>query len=126
VKKVLVLVAAAVAAAILVAQTGAASGRSITLVSARATSSGIVVVHVRITGWKMYPALVGKQTNKPDGGHWHIFVDGKYNNFSANATVGKTLKLKAGWHTLQAELANDDHSELKPPVKSKTMRVHVP
>jgi hypothetical protein len=60
----------------------------------------------------MYPKLVGKKPNKPDGGHWHIFVDGKYNNYTANATTGRSLKLKPGWHKVQAELANNDHSEL--------------
>jgi hypothetical protein len=94
-------------------------------VSAKQGTGHVAVLTVKITGWKMYPALVGKSTNKSNGGHWHIFVDGKYNNYSANPTTGKSLKLKPGWHKVQAELANDDHSELSPPVKSKTLRVHI-
>ncbi|HEY6963246.1 MAG TPA: hypothetical protein VI408_15275 [Gaiellaceae bacterium] len=97
---------------------------SIKLESARAVGHTIVV-HVQIEHWKMLPSRVGKKPNSPTGGHWHVFVDGKYNNFSANATTGKALKVTAGWHIVQAELANNDHSELKPPVKSRTMRVHV-
>ena len=96
----------------------------ITLLSAKATGHTIVVT-VRIHDWKMYPSQVGKKPNDSEGGHWHIFVDGKYNNFSANAHTGKALKVKAGWHTVMVELANNDHSELSPPRKSKTIRVHV-
>lgn len=97
---------------------------SIKLESAKATGHTIVV-RVEIEHWKMLPSRVGLKPNSATGGHWHVFIDGKYNNYSANATTGRALKVKSGWHTVQAELANNDHSELKPPVKSRTMRVHV-
>jgi hypothetical protein len=103
----------------------ASTGRSISLIKVSAAPSGIVTVTVRISGWKMYPARVGKRPNKPNGGHWHIFVDGKYNSYSANATTGKTGALKKGVHTISVALANNDHSPLAPPVKSRTIRLQV-
>lgn len=117
-------------AAVVVVSTAAAAVASahgtpaIALLSAKA-SGHTIVVHVRIHDWKMLPARVGKKPNSSEGGHWHVFVDGKYNNFSASATTGRALKVKAGWHTVQVELANNDHSELRPAVKSRKLRVHV-
>jgi hypothetical protein len=101
------------------------SGRSISIVKTSTAANGIVTVTVKINGWKMYPARVGKKPNKPGGGHWHIFVDGKYNNASASAATGKTVVLKSGSHKIFAELANNDHSLLKPPVVSRTVTVKV-
>ena len=120
---------AALVAVVLLATIGAAAARAhgtpgITLLSAKASGHTIVVT-VRVHDWKMFPSRVGKKPNSTEGGHWHVFVDGKYNNFSANAHTGKALKVKAGWHTVRVELANNDHSELSPPRKSKSMRVHV-
>jgi len=120
---------AALIAVLMLAFVGAAAARDngtpgIALLSAKATGHTIIVT-VRIHDWKMLPSRVGKKPNSATGGHWHVFIDGKYNNFSANATTGKALKVKSGWHTVMAELANNDHSELSPPRKSKTMRVHV-
>jgi hypothetical protein len=84
-----------------------------------------VTVLVKVRGWKMYPALVGKKTNKPDGGHWHIYVNGKYNTYSANATKGTTTKLKKGDYKLYVALANNDHSLVKGAHRSKTISVMV-
>lgn len=124
-RKLAALVAIVMLAAIGAAAAARAHGTpSITLLSAKATGHTIIVT-VRIRDWKMLPSRVGKKPNSTEGGHWHIFVDGKYNNFSANATTGKALKVPAGWHTVTAELANNDHSELSPPRKSKSLRVHV-
>ncbi len=88
-------------------------------------SGGVVTVKVAITGWAMYPKLVGKKLNKPDGGHWHVYVNGKYNNFSANPTVGKTTTLKPGTYKIRVELANDDHSEVERAAPSRTVTVKV-
>lgn len=122
---VLVALVAAVAAVQAGATTSRATARSITLLSVHELSGSKVQVNVRITGWTMLPAKVGKKPNNATGGHWHIFVNGKYNNFSANARTGKTLKLEHGTYKIQAELANNDHSELSPPVKSKAMTIKV-
>jgi len=116
-----------VAAALILAAAGAGSAatpRSITIVKASAAPSGVVTVQVKIRGWKMYPALVGKKPNKPDGGHWHVLVDGKYSNASAKAS-GKTLALESGTHRITVELANNDHSLLKPRVRSAAVTVVV-
>jgi hypothetical protein len=94
-------------------------------VSGTSTAEGIVTVNVKITGWKMYPALVGKKSKSKDGGHWHIYVDGKYNGFSAHARIGQTTKLADGTHALYVELANNDHSSLKPRVRSGTVAVTI-
>jgi hypothetical protein len=121
----LVAVAAAIASMQAGATTNGAAARSITLLSVHELSGSVVQVNVRITGWRMIPSRVGKKPNSATGGHWHIFVNGKYNNFSANAHTGKTTKLRHGTYKIQAELANNDHSELSPPVKSKTMSIKV-
>lgn len=135
--KVTVLAVAALLAAAGVAGLGGAgvaqattSKRSavmheIQLTNFKVNANGTVTVFVKIRGWKMYPALVGKKTNKPDGGHWHIFVNGKYNNYSANATRGVTTKLEHGDYKIYVTLANDDHSPVKGTHKSKTVSVMV-
>jgi Domain of unknown function (DUF4399) len=129
VKKVILVALVALVAAVASMQAGAttskASARSITLLSVKEVPGSMVQVNVRVVGWKMIPSRVGKKPNSATGGHWHIFVNGKYNNFSANARTGKTLKLKHGTYKIQVELANNDHSELSPPVKSKTMSIKV-
>jgi Domain of unknown function (DUF4399) len=122
---VLVALVAAAAAVQAGATTSRATARSITLLSVHELSGSKVQVNVRVTGWKMLPTKVGKKPNSATGGHWHIFVNGKYNNFSANAHTGKTLKLEHGTYKIQVELANNDHSELSPPVKSKSMTIKV-
>lgn len=108
---------------VLAGAAGAALPRTIAIVGS-STSGGIVTVKVKIGGWKLYPARVGKKPNAADGGHWHIFVDGKYNNFAAT-TTGRTLKLAPGSHTIRAELANNDHSSLKPRVQSGSVTVTI-
>ncbi len=120
---------AALVAVLVLGAVGAAAARAhgtpgIALLSAKASGHSIVVT-VRVHDWKMLPSRVGKKPNSSEGGHWHVFVDGKYNNYSANATTGRALKVKSGWHTVRVELANNDHSELSPPRKSKSLRVHV-
>ena len=84
-----------------------------------------VTVSVKVRGWKMYPALVGAKTNKKDGGHWHIYVNGKYNNVSASAKSGKTKALKHGDYKVYVALANNDHSPVKNADRSKTISVMV-
>jgi hypothetical protein len=124
VKRFTCIALVALAAAIASLQAGAAT-RSITILSVREVKGGIVRVDVRITGWRMIPARVGKKPNSATGGHWHILVNGKYNNFSANARTGTTTKLRHGTYRIQAELANNDHSELNPPVRSKVKTIRV-
>jgi len=122
---------AAVAALSLVAAGGAATTKpaatmhEISITKFTVNKSGTVTVFVKIRGWKMYPALVGKKTNKADGGHWHIYVNGKYNTYSANATKGTTTKLKKGDYKITVALANDDHSPVKGTHPSKAITAMV-
>ena len=115
----------------LVASGGAATSKrasmmhEISIKTFKVNKGGTVTVFVKVRGWKMYPALVGKKTNKADGGHWHIFVNGKYNNYSANATKGVTKKLKHGDYKIRVALANDDHSPVKGTHPSKAISVMV-
>lgn len=116
--------AAVVAAAVAAVPTGAATAPSISI-ARTSVKDGAVVVTAAISGWKLLPARVGKKPNAPGGGHWHIFGDGKYVNFSA-ARTGTTKRLAAGDHTIVVELANNDHSSLSPRVRSAPVKVTVP
>jgi hypothetical protein len=95
---------------------------SIALLSTTA-SGNIAVVRVKISDWKLYPALVGRKPNEPDGGHWRIFVDGKYNSFSTSSTTGRTTKLRVGKHRIRVELANNDRSHVAGTLPSRTLTV---
>jgi hypothetical protein len=97
--------------------------RSISIVNVRVVGHA-VTARVRIGGWKMFPALIGSRFDRPDGGHWHLYVDDRYIGGTAQFTY--TIELPAGLHRLQAELVNNDHSPLRPPVFSHIVRVHVP
>jgi hypothetical protein len=84
-----------------------------------------VTVNVKVRNWKMYPQSIGKKPNKADGGHWHILVNGKYNNASASPTTGKTTPLKKGDYKIKVVLANNDHSPVKESDPSKTISVMI-
>ena len=122
-RRTVMLLAALGVVAALVAQAAAAGRPSVTLTGS-SVKGGVVTVTVRLSNWKLLPALVGKKPNAADGGHWHIFVDGKYNNAAA-ATKGITTKLAPGSHTILVELAHNDHSRLSPPVRSAAVTVTV-
>ena len=72
---------------------------------------------------KLAPELVGKK-NVAGKGHWHIFVNGKYNNFAAT-TSGKTTPVKKGDYKVNVTL--NEQRPLTPftPVRSKTISVMV-
>ena len=127
---VLALVSLVAALGLVAAGNAATSKRTdvmheISITNFKVNKNGTVSVFVQIRGWKMYPKLVGKKTNKPDGGHWHIFVNGKYNSYSANATKGVTTKLKKGDYKITVALANDDHSPVMGTHASKAVSVMV-
>lgn len=82
-----------------------------------------VTINVKIRGLKLAPALIGKK-NVAGKGHWHVYVNGKYNNASG-ATSGKTKPLKKGDYKVYVTLNNNDHSPLSEPTRSKTIRVMV-
>jgi len=83
-----------------------------------------VTINVKIRGFKLAPALIGTKKNIAGKGHWHIYVNGKYNNASG-ATSGKTKPLKKGDYKVYVTLNNNDHSPLSEPTRSKTIPVMV-
>jgi hypothetical protein len=77
-------------------------------------NTGCVSLRLRLLGWTMYPAKVGSPVNSIDGGHYHVYVNGKYHNFGSNATRARACGLETGrTYSLRVVLANNDHSELK-------------
>ena len=60
----------------------------------------------------MYPRLVGSKSNKPDGGHWILYVNGKALARSATTRATAT-KLPKGKIRFFAALANNDNSTVK-------------
>ena len=120
-----VLGVSVVAAAQAGSRTHAAVMRGIVITNFKVNADKTVTVFVKVRDWKMYPKLVGSNTNKKDGGHWHIFVNGKYDNYSASVKSGKTTKLKKGDYKLYVALANDDHSPVKGSDRSKKISVMV-
>jgi hypothetical protein len=99
--------------------------RGIVITNFRVNANKTVTVSVKVHDWKMYPKLVGAKTNKNDGGHWHVFVNGKYNNYSASAKSGTTKVLRHGDYKIYVALANNDHSPVKGADRSKTISVMV-
>jgi hypothetical protein len=97
--------------------------RHLSILKASVNRNGVVTLQVRITGWKMYPRLVGTPLKRNDGGHWTIFVDRRCNNVSANRSSGKTKALRVGVHRIYAHLVNNDGSFLRPRIKSNTVTV---
>ena len=76
-----------------------------------------LTVKVTSYGWKMYPRLVGSQANKPDGGHWILYVNGKA--LARSATAKATARnLPKGKIRFFAALANNDNSAVKGAVRS--------
>jgi hypothetical protein len=66
-----------------------------------------------IRGWKMYPDQIGDPVNQPRGGHYHVYVNGKYHNVGANARSARACGLAAGRsYRLQVILAYDNHQEI--------------
>ena len=70
------------------------------------------------------PKSVGTPPS-PGSGHWHIYVDGKYSNLSTDPFKGFTAaNLKKGrTYKIQAQLVNNDHTPLKPPIVSNAVIV---
>lgn len=131
-RKALVFALVTLVAAVGVVAVGSAATSSrtdvmhgISITNFKVNKNGTVTVFVKVRGWKMYPSLVGKKTLKKDGGHWHILVNGKYNNYSANAIKGATLKLKHGDYKITVALANNDHSPVRGTHPSKAISVMV-
>jgi len=75
--------------------------------------TGCVSLEIQIRGWKMYPGRVGSTLNDADGGHYHVYVNGRYHTFGTNSTRARACGLAGGrTYRLQVVLARNDHSEL--------------
>ncbi len=117
-------VATAVVATAAQARSDTAQGMyGIQITNFKVNANHTVTINVKIRGLKLAPALIGKK-NVAGKGHWHVYVNGKYNNASG-ATSGKTKPLKKGDYKVYVTLNNNDHSPLSEPTRSKTIRVMV-
>jgi len=106
------------------AHTGTSRGMySIKITNFKVNANLTVTISVKIRGLKLAPAQVGKK-NVAGEGHWHIYVNGKYNNYSAK-TSGTTKPLQKGDYKVYVTLNNNDHSPLSEPTRSKTITVMV-
>jgi len=77
-------------------------------------NTGCISLRLRLLGWRMYPGEVGSSVNRPDGGHYHVYVNGKYNRFGSNATRARVCGLESGQtYRLRVVLANNNHRELR-------------
>lgn len=77
-------------------------------------NTGCITLGLRLYGWQMYPGQVGSPTTQPDGGHYHVYVNGKYHNFGSNPNRARACGLAGGQsYSLRVILANNDHSELR-------------
>lgn len=75
-----------------------------------------VTIHVKVANFTLRQDLVGKAPTAGMG-HYHIMVDGVYNNYSATDT-GVAKGLKPGRHQILVVLANNDHTLYKIPATS--------
>jgi len=77
-------------------------------------NTGCISLRLRLYGWQMYPGQVGSPINNFDGGHYHVYVNGKYHNVGSNPTRARACGLAGGQsYSLRVILANNDHSELR-------------
>lgn len=103
-----------------------APARSIRILEAE-DDHGVIRLKVRIIGWRMYPRLLGKAPRR-DGGHWRIYVNGRYNNLSTSPTRGSTNPRRAlapGTYRITTVLAHNNYRELRPRVRSNVALVTV-
>lgn len=76
--------------------------------------TGCISLRLRLLGWVMYPGEAGDAVNRPDGGHYHVYVNGKYHSFDSDASRARACGLATGQtYTLRVVLANNNHSELR-------------
>ena len=94
----------------------------ISIANYKVTKSHTVTIAVKIRGLKM-GAMSRK--NVAGKGHWNIYVNGKLNNYSGNASTGTTKALKKGDYKVYVALVNNDGTPLSEPTRSKTITVMV-
>jgi hypothetical protein len=92
------------------------------IVNYKVNKDHTATINVKVRGLKM--AGMSKK-NVAGQGHWNILVNGKVNNYSANAKKGTTKLLPKGEYTVNVELVNNDGTKLKEPAKSKTIHLMI-
>lgn len=72
---------------------------------------------VDVTGFELVP-VTASPSNAPGKGHVHYFIDGQPapGDYATHLTTHEVKGLAAGRHVLKAELVNNDHRPLDPPV----------
>lgn len=76
-------------------------------------NTSCVSLELRIRGWKMYPGQIGDPVNQRGGGHYHVYVNGKFHNVGARAGGARACGLARGAsYRLQVVLAFDNHQEI--------------
>src|SRR6266498_2617436 len=90
------------AALVSMAPAGGAGARSLSQVSKARSRPPVVILAAKVQGRvaKVRVGIRGWRT----GARWRIFVDGAYNNFSTDRTIGLALNLGSGVHRLTADL----------------------
>jgi len=121
------LVIAVIAGGMLIGGTAAATATT-TVAPARGISitgytfdpnKRFLTVRVTSYGWRMYPRLIGSKTNKPDGGHWLLYVNGRVRARSAT-TKATATNLPKGPVRFFVALANNNNSAVKGAARSTT------
>ena len=95
--------------------------------------TGPVTVRFGLTGMGVAPAGI----EKPNTGHHHLLIDQKLADYKANIPADEkhrhfgggqtevTLTLAPGQHTLQLEMADQNHIPFNPPVESPVITITV-
>ena len=131
-RKLMVLaLAGLVAAALVVVGVAQANGSGRGIASVRIlalhtnSKAGCISAELEITGWAMYPGRVGSSVVDPDGGHYHVYINGKYRNFGASSKRARVCGLATGrTYQMQVILARNNHSELH--ARSRVVSVILP
>jgi hypothetical protein len=90
------------AALVSMAPAGVVGARPFSPASGARSRPPVVILAAKVQG-RVAKVRVGIRGWRP-GARWRIFVDGAYNNFSTNRTIGLALNLRSGVHRLTADL----------------------
>ena len=134
---VLAVAGAAIAPAILRAETPAPAGASVYFINVKDgdTVASPLKVQFGLTGMGIAPAGI----ERPNTGHHHLFIDTRLSDAQAKSAVPMdsqhvhfgggqtetTLMLPAGQHTLQLVLGDFQHIPFAPPIVSPVITVTV-
>ncbi len=78
------------------------------------------VLAFAVSNFQLVPPGLPGQTNQPNQGHIHVFLDGVYYNLWAIPEGIPFNNVQPGQHTIKLELVNSDHTPLNPDVSAST------